>query len=101
MTIYVDDYNAPFRGMHMSHLLSDDSVEELHVFAKQLGLKRAWFQPGSAPHYDVSRAKRELALQLGAVSLICGSAEWLKVYRKAKELVNESSTRKGNEDAEG
>jgi len=71
----------------MSHLLSTISLEELHDFAvNQLGLKRNWFQDGSAPHYDVSESKRTLAIQLGAIAIHAPSKEWLAVYRKAKEI---------------
>ena len=54
MTVYVDDMMAPYRGMLMSHLWSDESLEELHAFALRLGLRPEWFQPKSIPHYDVS-----------------------------------------------
>jgi hypothetical protein len=37
------------------HMVSDKSEQELHEFAKQLGLKRAWFQNcGRHPHYDLT-----------------------------------------------
>jgi hypothetical protein len=46
-----------------------DSVEELHQFAKKLGLRRAWFQhAASYPHYDVTVEVRARALELGAVA---------------------------------
>ena len=50
------------------HLMAD-SEEELHAFAKKLGLRREWYQPKSAPHYDLTPAKREEALRLGAVAV--------------------------------
>jgi len=38
-----------------THLIADD-VEELHLFASRIGLKRNWFQQGDGisklPHYD-------------------------------------------------
>lgn len=47
--------------------LTADTLDELHAFAAKLGLKRSWFQNHPlAPHYDLSPAKRELALKLGA-----------------------------------
>jgi hypothetical protein len=52
-----------------AHLIADTN-EELHAFAKRLGLNRAWFQPkASGPHYDLTAAKRALAVELGAVEL--------------------------------
>lgn len=84
MTVYVDNFGVPARvgglNARWSHLTAD-SREELHAFAEQLGLKRAWFQdpaingkprprPGSRAaenwHYDVTQSKRRRALQLGA-----------------------------------
>jgi hypothetical protein len=47
--------------------LTADTLEELHAFAKRLGLKREWFQEHwSAPHYDLTPGKRARALELGA-----------------------------------
>ena len=48
------------------HLVAD-TVEELHAFARLLGLRRGWFQPVSWPHYDLTPARREKAVALGAV----------------------------------
>lgn len=36
------------------HLATDGSIEELHIFAQSIGLKREWFQSHPRhPHYDV------------------------------------------------
>lgn len=71
MTVYVDELRRwPTRircfKSGSCHLMAD-SVEELHAFAARLGLRRSWFQPRSRPHYDLTPAKRERALHLGAV----------------------------------
>ena len=51
----------------MSHMIAD-SLEELHEMADKIGVARRWFQKdASFPHYDVCKAKRELAIKLGAV----------------------------------
>jgi len=51
-----------------SHLTCDGDLEELHVLAARIGLKREWFQPRRyAPHYDLTARRRELALKAGAV----------------------------------
>lgn len=66
MTVYVDDECIPWRGKLWCHLVAD-SLDELHVFAAKLGLRRAWFQSQSRyPHYDVTIAVRERAFKLGA-----------------------------------
>lgn len=49
------------------HLFAD-SVDELHAFAAGLGLLRRWFQRHRVcDHYDLTPAKRALALRLGAI----------------------------------
>lgn len=69
------------------HLFSDEIYpEELHVFAQKLGLRRSYFQKGSAgsraapwkDHYDVVRSKRTLAIQLGATPV--GRKEAVKIW---------------------
>ena len=44
------------------HMVSDRSVEELHAFASEIGLRRKWFQDGPRPHYDLRPSKRRLAV---------------------------------------
>ncbi len=57
----------PFKDGY-SHLTTDSDVEELHQFAKRLGLKRSWFQHHELhPHYDLTPQRRIRALQAGAV----------------------------------
>jgi hypothetical protein len=48
-------------------MVSDESVEELLGFAISLGLLRRWFQPGSAPHFDLSPRLRTKAIVAGAI----------------------------------
>jgi Protein of unknown function (DUF4031) len=75
--IYVDalvDYGDLARerrlpGMHWCHLLADTRTE-LHAFAAQLRLRRAWFQDHPTEwHYDITPTKRTVALRLGAKPL--------------------------------
>lgn len=72
--VYVDPLFAckPSRKWPYSqacHMLGDTS-EELHLFAAQLGLKRAWYQDHhkntKLHHYDLTPSKRAQALRLGA-----------------------------------
>ena len=44
-----------------------DTLEELHLFAASIGLKRKWCQDTKYPHYDLTRNKREMALDNGAI----------------------------------
>lgn len=62
MTVYVDDPKIPLGRMKMCHMFAD-TEDELHDMAEDLGLKLAWFQ---GDHYDVSLAKRKLAVSMGA-----------------------------------
>jgi len=58
---------GPFRG-GSCHLTTDGSMEELHAFAKRLGMRRSWFQEHPVlPHYDLVPSRRSRALVLGAV----------------------------------
>jgi hypothetical protein len=72
VTVYVDEFRVYGPAKHRcfragsSHMLAD-TEEELHAMAARIGLARAWFQPRSTPHYDLTASKRELALRHGAV----------------------------------
>lgn len=68
MAVYVDNVRIAWRGRQWCHLVAD-SLDELHQFAKSLGLKRTWFQAhASLPHYDVTIEVRIVALSRGAVA---------------------------------
>lgn len=69
MPVYVDAAIHEWRGRRWCHLFSAD-LDELHGFARRLGLLRGWFQEppkASWPHYDVTSTKRDAAILLGAV----------------------------------
>jgi Protein of unknown function (DUF4031) len=103
MTVYVDDMlmTATVRRTtsQWSHLIAD-TEEELHEFAQRLGLKRAWFQqpkgiggkgkpkPDSLRaqmwHYDVTSAKRDQAIKMGAVQI---------TYRDSVRIIQERHSR--------
>ena len=36
-----------------THLVSSESLDELHTFARTIGLRRGWFQDHRIPHYDL------------------------------------------------
>lgn len=55
------------------HMTTDGNMEELHQFAKHIGLKRSWFQIHRNPrfcHYDLTPSKRILAVRLGAIEIV-------------------------------
>lgn len=66
MTILVDPAVWTFRGRRWSHLVSDQSYEELHEFAARVGLPRRAFHHD---HYDLPEELRAEALALGAVEV--------------------------------
>jgi hypothetical protein len=77
VAVYVDDAEIPATVRNGSRVhastwchLTADTEEELHAFAKKLGLRRSWYQGpdehGDLWHYDLTTGKRQRALQLGA-----------------------------------
>ena len=83
MTIYVDNVKVKWAGSEWCHLVAD-TLDELHSFASQIGLRRQWFQSSASyPHYDIKLSVRIKAIQLGAVpgtrKQIIGCAKKLKL----------------------
>lgn len=60
--------SAKWRYSHHCYLIAD-TLRELHIFARQIGLKRLWFQDKTLPHYDLTASKRRLAIRKGAVKI--------------------------------
>lgn len=61
--ILVDPAVWPWRGRRWAHLVSDVSLEELHVFAGALQIDRRLF---GGDHYDITAEWRTQAIELGA-----------------------------------
>ena len=68
MPVYVDYMRAPYGRMKMCHMVAD-SMRELMEMADRIGVSRRWFQMASHPHFDLSLAKRALAVQNGAIEV--------------------------------
>ncbi len=89
MTVYVDDWRQWARvgpiETRWSHLTADDA-DELHAFAEQLGLRRAWFQDHhrdpTRHHYDVSDPARARAIAAGAVAVTWREGARLRRIRR-------------------
>jgi hypothetical protein len=64
--ILVDEPRWPARGRLWSHLVSDLSYDELHVFAEMLGVPRRGFD---RDHYDIPETRFAGAVWLGAAVL--------------------------------
>ncbi|MDG4804411.1 DUF4031 domain-containing protein [Micromonospora sp. WMMD980] len=61
--LYLDPPTVPWRGRLWSHLISDVSYAELHVFAELLGVPRRGFD---RDHYDLPAERFPVAVWLGA-----------------------------------
>lgn len=70
MSVYVDNMEAPFRGMIMCHMIADTHAE-LVAMADQIGVSRRWIQyPGTwHEHFDISKGKRTEAVKAGAIEI--------------------------------
>ena len=66
MTILIDPPNAAGHGRLWSHLASDASYDELHVFAAGLGIPERGFD---RDHYDVPAEWYERAVAAGATPI--------------------------------
>lgn len=74
------------------HMFSDElNPEQLHQFAQRLGLRRSYFQRGTAgtrrapwkDHYDITESKRNLAFQKGAE--LVSNEEAVELWREKKK----------------
>lgn len=79
MPVYVDELfeyggSDTFRWKMSAHMFAT-TEEELHRFARKIGLKRAWFQPPKArgsirlPHYDLNPGRYAAAVKHGVIEL--------------------------------
>ncbi|MGN2253202.1 DUF4031 domain-containing protein [Frateuria sp. GZRe12] len=67
VAVYVDSEYIVWRGKTWCHLVAD-STDELHAFARRLGLRASWFQSKNRyPHYDVTQFLQQRALAMGAI----------------------------------
>jgi hypothetical protein len=66
MAILVDPATWPARDRLWCHLVSDDSFEELHAFARLHGIPERGFH---RDHYDVPASHRDAVVAAGAVEV--------------------------------
>lgn len=110
MTVYIDGAFIPATVRHRGQALRSrwchmtaDTVEELHLFAEQIGMRRAWFQSDYRPgvlsirgswHYDVTAGRRSAAVRAGAVEV--DHAALMAVMRRAgRETQKPAATQAG------
>lgn len=66
MSVYVD---RSLYSWVMCHMIADTPTE-LVAMADRIGVARRWFQSkASAPHFDIAKSKRELAVAAGALEV--------------------------------
>lgn len=63
MTVLIDEPMWPAHDTVWGHLVSDVSLDELHVFAERAGIPRRAFD---RDHYDYPAHKRDDLIALGA-----------------------------------
>ncbi|HSV39253.1 MAG TPA: DUF4031 domain-containing protein [Nocardioidaceae bacterium] len=63
MTVLIDPPAVPAHGRMWSHLASDESFDELHAFAAELGIPPRAFE---RDHYDVPGEYYDTAVAAGA-----------------------------------
>ncbi len=74
MPVYIDNFYITGAGnfgrMKMSHMIADTRNELLEMCDK-IGVQKKWIQDFDTPreHFDVSMAKRKLAIEAGAVEI--------------------------------
>lgn len=86
MAVYVDNFEIPYRGMLMCHMIAD-TQEELLQMADKIGVQRKWIQEYETPreHFDICKSKKALAIRHGAklitmreLATITANREWKK-----------------------
>ncbi len=66
MAILVDECNWPWRNLLWCHMVSDTSLDELHAFARWIGIPERGFQ---GDHYDIPEEARAVAVAEGALEV--------------------------------
>jgi len=94
VTVYVDDMRmqatVPNGGRSVtgrwSHLMADTEEELIEFAVGKLGMRASWIQHPGTPdvHFDVVDSRRLRAIQLGAVPIGCGSAEWMELRERQR-----------------
>jgi len=70
MAVYVDNFNAKYRGMIMCHVIAD-STEELLDMMDKIGVQRKWIQDAGtySEHFDICLSKKAIAVKPGAIEI--------------------------------
>ena len=93
MAVYVDEAIWAWQGRKWCHLIADD-IDELHRFARTLGLHRSSYQgpPKTAsPHYDLTSFERRRAIAYGAQT--CDRTAVVMIVRKLRRQAAQTGVR--------
>ena len=71
MGLMIDPPAVPSRGRLWSHLASDTSYDELHAFARELGIPERGFD---RDHYDVPSEYYDTVVALGVEEVVLAGA---------------------------
>lgn len=68
--VYIDDMEAPYKGMLMCHMIAD-TTEELLEMVDKIGVQRKWIQAKGTyqEHFDICLTKKAKALKFGATEI--------------------------------
>lgn len=84
MPVYVDNMQARYGRMIMSHMIASTD-EELHAMADRIGVSRRWWQSpemSSGSHYDICASSRAKALRFGAIEITMRQAAAMNFRRQ-------------------
>lgn len=86
MSVYVDDMRAPVGRMRMCHMIAD-SPDELLAIVDRIGVNRKWIQFHGTyrEHFDICLAKRQLAVNAGALEITSKALGKKLLDRRDKE----------------
>lgn len=83
MAVYIDNFNAPYRGMIMCHMIADTRKELLEMVDK-IGVQRKWIQDFGTPreHFDICLKKKKKAVDFGAIEITAKELVKITIDRK-------------------
>lgn len=91
--VYIDSFNAPFGRMKMCHMIAD-TTEELLAMVDKIGVQRKWIQDAGTynEHFDISLAKKKLALEAGATEVTLRELSRILMKRPGHPLYEKPKT---------
>lgn len=84
--VYIDDFNANYKGMIMCHMIAD-TTEELLEMVDKIGVNKKWIQDAGTwqEHFDICSSKKKKAISLGAKEI--PFRQLAAMRRKRKDII--------------